>query len=224
MGILKDVPIKVGNFYVVIDLVVLDMAEDSHTQIILGIPFLTTPGCKIDVKDGKLTFHVGEHHVEFGLFKDFESFPSALPYCGCEVLDSTEPVNILEMTLNDPSSVDTFFEGSGVDGVKVDSFPPSIIEDNPYTIDEGYMSGCCRFVTLLMFMPPMSGGVPDLDVDVELKFGPFDGDGPRMTVLLDPSLWRTLMFKKDINPEILRWVLLMHQFEFEVHDKGWRDV
>ena len=59
MGILEDVPIKVGYFYVPIDFVVLDMAEDSHTQIILGRPFLATAGCKIDVKEGKLTFDVG---------------------------------------------------------------------------------------------------------------------------------------------------------------------
>ena len=34
MGILEDVPIKVSSFYVPIDFVVLDMAEDPHTQII----------------------------------------------------------------------------------------------------------------------------------------------------------------------------------------------
>ena len=37
-----------------IDLVVLDMVEDSRTQIILGRSFLATAGCKIDVKEGKL--------------------------------------------------------------------------------------------------------------------------------------------------------------------------
>jgi len=47
---LEDVPIKVGDFYVSIDLVVLDMADDSCTQIILDRPFLATAGCKIDVK------------------------------------------------------------------------------------------------------------------------------------------------------------------------------
>jgi len=54
-----------------IDLVLLDMAEDSCTQIILGRQFLATIGCKIDFKERKLTFDVGEHHVEFGFFKDF---------------------------------------------------------------------------------------------------------------------------------------------------------
>jgi len=70
-----------------------------------------------------------------------------------------------------------------------------------------------------MSMPPMSGGVPEIDVNFRLEFGPFDGNGPRMTVLLDPSLWRSLISKKDLNPKILRLILLMHQFDFEVLDK-----
>jgi len=48
MGILEDVPMKVGDFYVPIAFVVLDMAEDPHTQIILGRPFLATARCKIE--------------------------------------------------------------------------------------------------------------------------------------------------------------------------------
>ena len=71
-----------------------------------------------------------------------------------------------------------------------------------------------------MSMPPTSGSVPELDVDFGLEFGPFDGDVLRMIVLLDPSLWRTLMSKKDLNPKTLRWFLLIHQFDFEVRDKG----
>jgi len=50
LGILEDAPIKVGDFYVPIDFVVLDMDEDCRTQIILGRPFLATVGCKIDVR------------------------------------------------------------------------------------------------------------------------------------------------------------------------------
>ena len=47
-----------GDFYVPIDLVVLDMVEDSRTQIILGRPFLATAGCKIDVR-GEADFRCG---------------------------------------------------------------------------------------------------------------------------------------------------------------------
>jgi len=100
----------------------------------------------------------GEHHVEFGLFKDFESSPSTFPCCGCEVLDSNEPVSMLDMTLNDPFSFYcTLFEGYGHDGVTVDSFPPGIIEENPYAV-EGYESDYHRFITLITFMPPITDG------------------------------------------------------------------
>ena len=126
------------------------MAEDSRTQIILGRPFLATTGCKIDVKEGKLTFHVEQHHVEFGLFKDFKS-SSTFPCYRCKVLDSNELVSALDMTLNDPSSSDrALFEGSGLDAVTMDSLPPNINEDKSYAVDECYVSHCCRFIALMM--------------------------------------------------------------------------
>jgi len=93
------------------------------------------------------------------------------------VLDSDEPLSMLNMTLNDPSN----FDCALCDGVTADSFPPSIIEDKSYVVDEGYVSDCYKFITLMMSIPPMSGGMHQLDLDFKLKFGPFDGDGPRMS-------------------------------------------
>jgi len=50
------------------------------------------------------------------------------------------------------------FEEPRLDNVKVDHFPPDIVETKSYAIDEGSLSTCCRFATLWMSMPPMSGG------------------------------------------------------------------
>jgi len=72
LGILEDIPIKMGDFYVSADFVIPDMAEDARTQINLERPFSATTGCKINVKEGKLTFDAGEH-AKFGLFNDHES-------------------------------------------------------------------------------------------------------------------------------------------------------
>ena len=166
---------------------------------------------------------MGEQHAEFALFKDFEPSPLTLSCYGCEVVDSDEPMSMLKITQNDPSRIDyALCAGSGLDGVMVDSLPPSIIKDRPDDVDEGYVSDSCRCITLMMSMPPMSGGVHELDLDFELEFGSFDGDGRRMTVLLDPSLWRTFMFMKDLNPKILRWILLMHSLTSRsaIKDKG----
>jgi len=82
-----------------------------------------------------LTFDVGEHHVEFGLFND-EKSSSTFAYCGCDTINLDEPVDLPDLTLNDPSSFSCpLFEGLGLDDGEVDSFPPSIVETEPYIVD-----------------------------------------------------------------------------------------
>ncbi len=63
MGILENIPIKVGKFFIPIDFVVLEMKEDVKIPIILGRPFLATTGAIIDIKNGRLTLKVGEEKV-----------------------------------------------------------------------------------------------------------------------------------------------------------------
>jgi hypothetical protein len=63
-GILEDIPIRVGKFYVPVDFVVLDIKADSPIPIILGRPFLATASTMINVKDGILSFTIGEERIE----------------------------------------------------------------------------------------------------------------------------------------------------------------
>lgn len=65
VGMLENVPVRIGQFYIHIDFIIMDIKEDSNIPIILGRPFLATAGAIIDVKKGKLTFEVGEEKVEF---------------------------------------------------------------------------------------------------------------------------------------------------------------
>ncbi|XP_074278001.1 uncharacterized protein LOC141601606 [Silene latifolia] len=67
LGILEDVPVRVGKFFILVDFVVLDIAEDSQIPIILGRPFLHTAGAVIDVKRGVLSLEVGDDIIEFSL-------------------------------------------------------------------------------------------------------------------------------------------------------------
>ena len=85
MGVLEDVPIKVGDLYVPVDFVILEMEEEMLTPIILMRPFLATVGCRIDVKNGKLSFDAGDDHVEFNLFKAFK-FTSI--FYECYIIDA----------------------------------------------------------------------------------------------------------------------------------------
>ncbi|XP_019057520.1 PREDICTED: uncharacterized protein LOC104808408 [Tarenaya hassleriana] len=87
-GILEDVPLKVGNFYVPVDFVVLDMDEDSRVPIILGRPFLNTADAVIHVRAGRLTMKIGDETVEFTLDQNLKQ-PS--------VMDSSYFIDMIEV-------------------------------------------------------------------------------------------------------------------------------
>ena len=53
LGILKNVPTKVGKFVILADFVVLEMEEDLEIPILFGRPFLMTAGAIIDMKKEK---------------------------------------------------------------------------------------------------------------------------------------------------------------------------
>ncbi|XP_021742943.1 uncharacterized protein LOC110709041 [Chenopodium quinoa] len=56
LGVLEDVPLRLGKFFIPCDFVVMEMEEDVNVPIILGRPFLATAGAIIDMKKGKITF------------------------------------------------------------------------------------------------------------------------------------------------------------------------
>ncbi|CAM8903829.1 unnamed protein product [Rhodiola kirilowii] len=66
-GVLKDVSVRVGNFYIPGDFVVLEMEEDNKIPILLGRPFLYTAGAIFDTTKGSITMRVGDEEVEFNL-------------------------------------------------------------------------------------------------------------------------------------------------------------
>ncbi|XP_078176374.1 uncharacterized protein LOC144569775 [Carex rostrata] len=67
LGIVEDVPVLIGKFYVHVDFVVMDMEEDKEIPIILGQPFLKIARTLIDVENETLTLQIGDDKVEFNL-------------------------------------------------------------------------------------------------------------------------------------------------------------
>ncbi|KAL0411051.1 UNVERIFIED_CONTAM: hypothetical protein Slati_3694800 [Sesamum latifolium] len=70
-GIVEDVLVKVGNFIIPVDFIVLDM-EDVNMPLILGRTFLATSRALIDMQKGQLTLRVNDEHVVFNVFKPLE--------------------------------------------------------------------------------------------------------------------------------------------------------
>jgi hypothetical protein len=67
MGIAENIPVKIRDFIIPVDFVVLDMSPDSKVSIILGRPFLSTANTHIDVGKGEIKFNINgqEEHFTF---------------------------------------------------------------------------------------------------------------------------------------------------------------
>ncbi|XP_050878343.1 uncharacterized protein LOC127082162 [Lathyrus oleraceus] len=44
VGVIENVPVRIGQFYILTDFIIMDIKEDSNIPIILGRPFLATDG------------------------------------------------------------------------------------------------------------------------------------------------------------------------------------
>ncbi|XP_017984361.1 PREDICTED: uncharacterized protein LOC108663640 [Theobroma cacao] len=78
IGIIEDVLVKLGHLYIPVDFLVLEIEEDVDILVIFGRPFLVTSGIIIDVKEGKITFKVGEEVVEFNIFNAIKHLASSI--------------------------------------------------------------------------------------------------------------------------------------------------
>ncbi|XP_050889422.1 uncharacterized protein LOC127094659 [Lathyrus oleraceus] len=86
--VLEDVPVSLGEYYVSVDFIIMDIDEDCQIPIVLGRPFLATVGVIIDVNKGKLTFEVGDEKIEYILAKLLKNPSLSDSYCLVDLLSS----------------------------------------------------------------------------------------------------------------------------------------
>ena len=68
-GAIEDVLIQVKQLVFPTDLMVMDIEEDPDILIILGLPFMSTTNCMVDMGKGKLELGVEDQNVSFDLFE-----------------------------------------------------------------------------------------------------------------------------------------------------------
>ncbi|RYR48702.1 hypothetical protein Ahy_A07g034759 isoform B [Arachis hypogaea] len=68
-GVVENVLVKVGKYFLPTDFVVMDMEESYLHPIILGRPFLATTRALIDVEQGELILTIHDEHLTFHVFK-----------------------------------------------------------------------------------------------------------------------------------------------------------
>jgi hypothetical protein len=71
-GVVKDVPVKVENFYYPVDFIVLDIEPTLHPSanipVILGRPFLVTANTLINCRNGRMKITFGSMTTELNIF------------------------------------------------------------------------------------------------------------------------------------------------------------
>jgi hypothetical protein len=65
LGFAKNILVKIREFFVPVDFVVLDMSPDSKVSLILGRPFLSTTNVHIDVGKGEIKFTINGQEEQF---------------------------------------------------------------------------------------------------------------------------------------------------------------
>jgi hypothetical protein len=58
LGIAENILVKIREFFMLVDFVVLDMHPDSKVSLILGRPFLSTANAHIDIGKGEIKFTI----------------------------------------------------------------------------------------------------------------------------------------------------------------------
>ena len=64
-GITENIPVKIRNFLIPVDFVVLDMEVDTKTPLILGRPFLSTANASIDVGAREIQLNINGQTERF---------------------------------------------------------------------------------------------------------------------------------------------------------------
>jgi hypothetical protein len=58
IGIIEDISVKIREFFIPVDFVVLDMQPDSKVSLILGRPFLSTANAHINIGIREVKFNI----------------------------------------------------------------------------------------------------------------------------------------------------------------------
>ncbi|XP_059315817.1 uncharacterized protein LOC132066533 [Lycium ferocissimum] len=94
VGVVDDVHVRVGEFFLPADFVILDCAVDRDIPIILGILFLATGRVLMDSEKNEIKFHVNDEEVTFQASKGMKlssAYESILAIDVIDVID--EPLN-----------------------------------------------------------------------------------------------------------------------------------
>ncbi|XP_022030583.1 uncharacterized protein LOC110931499 [Helianthus annuus] len=220
-GIVTDVIVKVEDFYYPVDFLVLDYVSLDRTKqptVILGRQFLATSNAQMNCKSGTVDMTFGNCRLRLNIFSGLTN-PLVKDECYmADIVDECIP--LCDTGVDEENTIEECF-----------MFDRLQMETNR-SIDEEEKK-------LEILAPPT----------VELKVLPkhlkyaYVGEGNTLTVIIASNLTGEqeeklmavlitnrvaigyLIEKKDAKPQLIRWVILLPEFDLEIRDtKGSENV
>ncbi|KAL1213880.1 hypothetical protein V5N11_028639 [Cardamine amara subsp. amara] len=68
-GLLENMPVRIGEYYIPTDFIVLKLDEEPEDPIILGRPFVATEDAMINVNEGNIDLYLDELIMKFDINK-----------------------------------------------------------------------------------------------------------------------------------------------------------
>ncbi|XP_050875045.1 uncharacterized protein LOC127078655 [Lathyrus oleraceus] len=158
-GIVKDVLVKIDKFVFLVDFVILEMPEDKEIPHILGIPFLETDRCVINIEEGTMTLKVYDEELEIDVRNTMKDKDDICTSHTIEVLDQ---VMTYDSPLNAPQST--------LERVLNLSISDSDKETN---------NGDSKVLALLDAQPPWKGSRPHQGEDLRLPHSSEEDEEPK---------------------------------------------
>nr|GEV42805.1 reverse transcriptase domain-containing protein [Tanacetum cinerariifolium] len=247
-GIAEDVFVKVGKFHFPTDFVVVDYVVDLRVHLILGRPFLRTRRALIDVYGEELNLRVDDEAITFNIGKTSKySYKDAESINQIDVIDvaceeyvqevlvfsdnskSGSPTLASDLIISSSSPLFTPFKRSDFILEEIETFLQTMDEladlDDDYYDTEGDILYLEKLLNedLSPNLPPVKTEdlkqvddtmtKPSIEEPLDLELL------SKIIVYMDHSAFKHLLAKQDAKPRLIRWILLLQEFDVIIHDK-----
>nr|GEV61691.1 reverse transcriptase domain-containing protein [Tanacetum cinerariifolium] len=237
-GVAENVFVKVRKFYFPAKFVVLDFIAGPRVPLILGRPFLSTAHALIDIYEGEIILRHDEHSLTLKC-----GYTPSISYNNFKSLNK---VDLIDATCEEYSQEVLKFSDVVSNGNSTPYYEPIVSNSSPTLtpfdekIDATYYDpeGDILILEALLNsdpLPPLPNQkdfLPEIHKDlkvIEPKNDKSSNDEPPEVELkeLPPHLdivytdhyaLKYLFAKKDTKARLLRWILLLQEFDFKVVD------
>nr|GEZ17562.1 reverse transcriptase domain-containing protein [Tanacetum cinerariifolium] len=236
-GFTEDVFVKEGKFHFPTDFVVMDFETDPCVPLILERSFLRIGRALIDVYGEEITLRVNDSAVTFNLKQTtrYSSTYDDLSVNRMDIIDVSReeyaqkflgfsnnslggnPTSTFKPILSDSSHSLTPFEGSDFILEEIDAY---LKDEMPFGLCNapGTFQRCMMAIFHDMINKTMEVFMDDFLVYAFEKFQPYLVLS-KSIMYTDHSTLKYILSKQDAKPKLIRWVLLLQEFDITIPNK-----